>query len=93
MIEMTSLPTRGVMIPFFSGTGIITGIIEKEPESESHGIDSKVESIPGLESIPRLESIPYVESAPVHEQGQTIICLPPFLTNSRIINRLLMHEA
>ena len=61
--------TRGVMIPFFSGTGIITGIMEKEPESESHGMDSKVESIPGLESIPRLESIPYVESAPVHKQG------------------------
>ena len=61
--------TRGVMIPFFSGTGIITGITEKELESESHGIGSKVESIPGLESIPRLESIPYVESAPVHKQG------------------------
>ena len=68
-IEKELVRNRGVMIPFFSGTGIVTGIMEKEPESESHGIDSKVESIPGLESIPRLESIPYVESAPVHKQG------------------------
>ena len=67
MIEMTSLPTRGVMIPFFSGTGIITGIIEKEPESESHGIDSKVESIPRVESIPVLESDPGLESIPIKE--------------------------
>ena len=66
------VPTRGVMIPFFSGTGIITGITEKELESESHGIGSKVESIPGLESIP------YVESAPVHKQEQPIIFLPLF---------------
>ena len=78
------------MIPFFSGTGIITGIMEKEPESESHGIDSKVESIPGLESIPCLESIPYVESAPVHKQGEQIIYLAPlfnkFKNNQQIID-------
>ena len=78
--------SRGVMIPFFSGTGIITGIMEKEPESESHGIGSKMESIPGLELVPSVESIPFVESAPVHKQGQPIIYMPPFLTNSRIIN-------
>ena len=58
---------RGVMIPFFSGTGIITGIMEKEPESESHGIDSKVESIPRVESIPVLESDPGLESIPIKE--------------------------
>ena len=55
------------MIPFFSGTGIVTGIMEKEPESESHGIDSKVESIPRVESIPVLESDPGLESIPIKE--------------------------
>ena len=55
------------MIPFFSGTGIITGIMEKEPELESHGIDSKVESIPRVESIPVLESDPGLESIPIKE--------------------------
>ena len=64
--------------------------MEKEPESESHGIDSKVESIPGLESIPCLESIPYVESAPVHKQGEQIIYLAPlfnkFKNNQQIID-------
>ena len=58
------IATRGVMIPFFSRIGIGIGSGPQEPESESHGIDSKMESIPRLESVPYLESNPSMELIP-----------------------------
>ena len=57
--------SRGVMIPFFAGIRIGNKLLLNEMESESLGIDSKLELILRLESVPKLESATSVESIPV----------------------------
>ena len=87
------LHTSGVMIPFFPGTGIILESLPKEPESEFHGIGSKVESVPRLESVLRAESIPCTEPVPVLNQGQTMTNLPFLLTRfQKIVTSSLILE-
>ena len=80
LVVTNKVVNSGVMIPFFPGTGIILESLLKEPESELHGIGSKVESVPWLESVLRAESILCMESVPVLNQGQTMTNLPFFLT-------------
>ena len=72
---------RDVMIPIFVGIGIGIGPWPQKLESESHGIDSKLESIPSLESVPRLESIPSMELIHVLKKVQQIICVWHFFQN------------
>ena len=85
-IQIRVLQNRGVMIPFFSGIRIGIGSGQQEPESESHGIDSKMESIPRLESVPYLESNPSMELIPVPRIVLPIILKSCFFPNKRLIN-------
>ena len=73
------------MIPFFSGIRIGIGSGQQEPESESHGIDSKMESIPRPESVPYLESTPSMELIPVPRIVLPIILKSCFFPNKRLI--------
>ena len=80
----------GVMIPLFSGTGTGIGVIAKRTgigiawNRFRSGIDSRA----GIDSKAGIDSICGISSSTYTRATNYIV-----LTNSRIINRLLMHEA